>query len=211
MRIALTLTLMLIFASSVSLISQEAIAMRSKTKGFSVNANAAYLAYTGEEQLLHPNPQYGFGVGGQIQYGITHQIALAVGYQAYKIKTDNEYVIDPYSYTEIDLLFKYTLGSTSSPFRSNLIGLVNFVNTEQSFYDAQFNDYYETFFSGISFGGGAGIAYFFAPQISAELSLFYQFTQLTEQEQSSIFGDFTYDIDIPLRSYKGLLGLAYHF
>jgi len=189
--------------------------MLSKSKGFAVGVHAAYISH--ENDLYHTEPEYGVGYGLGIQYGIDHNIAVAISYQHYSIeaKSGNS-LVKRYPLFEYDILGKYIFGSSTSRFRPSVLAGFNFTNTEEGYHYDQlgnFTDVYTTEeYYGKTFLAGAGLSYYFNPNISADLNVKVHVGKFTKVYLTSNYtpteeGEISTDVF----NLNGQLGFQYHF
>ncbi|MEP6646417.1 MAG: hypothetical protein ABJC12_04960 [Saprospiraceae bacterium] len=204
MKILLPLVCIFVAGCTVSLYSQEEFSLKSKTKGFSIGAHAAYLSYTASSLLFEPNT--GVGYGGYIQYGFTHQIAVAINVQHYKMDPKTiELLNAPYPYNEIDLIGKYIFGSTNSQLRPFLSLGENYARQVEEFLGSQQEDI-KAVYSGLSTCGGAGIYFYLSPELTVDLSGLYHIGSFGVVQNGVSFND-KYDYS----AFKFMGGFSYHF
>ena len=204
MKILISLICVFSISCTNRIFSQELVSVKSITKGFSIGGHAAYLSYTASSLLFEPNTGYGYG--GYIQYGFTHQIAVAIEVQHYMMDPKTiELLESPYSYTEIELIGKYIFGSTNSALRPYLAAGGNYTTQQEKFLDPNQNEIDATY-SGFPVCGGAGINFFLTPHFTFDLSGFYNIGTFGVTQNGTKF-DTTYDFT----AFKFLGGFSYHF
>ncbi|MFZ1677617.1 MAG: hypothetical protein WBP41_01465 [Saprospiraceae bacterium] len=207
MKILISLFFVFLFGYTNHMFSQETLSGKSITKGFSIGVHGAYLSYTASSLQFEPHTGYGFG--GYIQYGFTHQLAVALSVQHYMMDPKTTDLIkSPYPYTEFDLIGKYIFGSTNSPLRPFLALGGNYSTQEEMFYDI--NDpnlkKIDAIYSGFTACGGAGINFFLTPQLTIDLTGMYHLGAFGVT-QNDVHFDRTYDFT----AFKFLGGFSYHF
>ncbi len=198
-----------------SLAAQDQIMMSSISKGLSLGAHAAYISH--ENDVYHAKPEKALGYGLRIQYGFNHKMAVAISYQHYSIKPKSiNSNVNRYPLFEYDIIGEYIFGSSVSRLRPNLQAGFNFTNTEESYHYQELGVYTnvnttEEYYA-IAFLAGAGLSYYFSPNISADLTInvhtgqfnkVYLTTNYTPTEKIDIQSD--------LFDLNGLLGFQYHF
>ena len=207
--------LLIFFAFSFALTAQDEISILSKSKGLSLGAHAAYISH--ENDLYHAVPEYGLGYGIRAQYGINHNIAVAISYQHYSVqsKSGNSLVVR-YPLFEYDIIGKYIFGSSTSRLRPSVQAGFNFTNTEEGYYYEELGGYTDVYtteeYYGKTFLAGAGLSYYFTPKISGDINFIVhtgQFTKvyLTTNYTPTEKGDIASDVF----NLNGLLGVQYHF
>jgi len=205
MKILISLFFVFLSGYSHRIFSQEIVAINSMTKGFSIGGHAAYLSYTASS--LQFEPHTGVGYGGYIQYGFTHQLAVAINVQHYKMDPKTTELIEsPYPYTEIDLIGKYIFGSTNSKLRPFLSLGGNYSTQEEMFYDPNTGGEIDAIYSGFTACGGAGLNIFLTPNLTFDLSGLYHLGAYGVT-QNEIHYETTYDFT----AFKFLGGFSYHF
>jgi len=207
--------LLFFFLITFSLRGQDQISMASKSKGFSGGVHAAYISH--ENDLYHPEAESGLGYGIKVEYGIDHHIAVAISYQHYSIesKSSNSLVLR-YPLFEYDIIGKYIFGSSTSRFRPSVQAGFNFTNTEEGYHYIQLGSYTDVNtteeYYGKTFLAGAGLSYYFTPNISGDFNFIvhtgqftkvYLTTNYTPTEKGAIASD--------VFNLNGQLGLQYHF
>lgn len=205
MKINYLIGLMILgFCSALS--GQDVIEMNSTSKGLSAGVHLGFLSYTDDK--IHAETEGGVGFGAEVQYGFTHQIAVALAFQQYAVTSQSINNIDsPYPYTEIELLGKYIFGSSNQKFRPNLTLGLNYTKSKESFYDPNTNFYSLETYSGLSICGGGGLRYFLSPHMSVDLSLLFNWGDYT----TTLINGQEYDFVHSYFSWKSLFGFAYHF
>ncbi|MBK9981746.1 MAG: hypothetical protein IPP15_04875 [Saprospiraceae bacterium] len=207
MKILISLLFVFLSGYSNFVFSQETIGVKSSTKGFSIGGHGAYLSYTASSLQFEPHTGYGFG--GYLQYGFTHQIAVALNVQHYWMDPKTtELIKSPYPYTEIDLIGKYIFGSTNSPVRPFLSLGGNYSTQEEMFYDISDPNLkkIDATYSGFTACGGAGINFFLTPRFTIDLSGLYHLGAFGVTQNGTHY-DATYDFT----AFKFLGGFSYHF
>ncbi|MBC7883898.1 MAG: outer membrane beta-barrel protein, partial [Saprospiraceae bacterium] len=175
-----------------------------KTKGFSAGVHAGYLSYTANNLLFEANT--GFGFGGFVQYGFSHQLALSLGIQHYYMDPKTIALLNsPYPYTEFDITAKYIFGSTNSVVRP-FLALGGNYTTQDEFFEDDIEGLIEATYSGFSGCGGAGVAFFLTNQLSLDISAYYHIGSF-----GVIQNRIKYDVTYDFTAYKGLAGISYHF
>ncbi len=207
MKILSSLFLVFLCGYTNRMFSQETIGVKSITKGFSIGVHGAYLSYTASGHQFEPHT--GYGIGGYIQYGFTHQIAAALNVQHYWMDPKTtDLIVRPYPYTEFDLIGKYIFGSTNSPIRPFLSLGGNYTTQEEKFYDINDPDLREidATYSGFTACGGAGINFFLTPNLTIDLSGLYHLGAFGET-----LNGFHHEITYDFTAFKFLGGFSYHF
>jgi len=185
---------------------QGVIEMNSTTKGLSAGVHLGFLSYTDDK--IHAETEGGVGFGAEVQYGFTHQIAVALAFQHYSVTSQSLYNIDsPYPYTEIEVLGKYIFGSSNHKFRPNLTLGINYTKSKESFYNPNNNFYSLETYSGVSLCGGGGVHYFLNPNMSIDFAMLFNWGDYT----TTLINGQDYDFDHSFFSWKTLFGFAYHF
>jgi len=202
----------LIIVCSANLSGQDVIEMQSKTKGLSAGIHVGFISYTDDK--IHTETEAGLGYGAQIQYGFSHQFAVALSFQHFAIttqsypNTDIPYNIDsPYPYTEADLIGKYIFGSTNSKLRPNISLGFNYTKSKETYYNPVFNYTSLETYSGFGFCGGGGLAYFLNTQMSLDLSLIFHSGDFT----TTLINGQELDFAHSYFNVEGLVGFNYHF
>ncbi|HZV71121.1 MAG TPA: hypothetical protein VFG10_16315 [Saprospiraceae bacterium] len=204
MKILISLFFVFLSGYTNRVFSQEIVAVRSITKGFSIGGHAAYLSYTASS--LQFEPHTGVGYGGYIQYGFNHQLAVALSVQHYKMDPKTTELIEsPYPYTELDLIGKYIFGSTNSRLRPFVSLGGNYSTQEEMFYGPNL-EVIDATYSGFTACGGAGMNFFLTPNLTFDVSGLYHLGAYGVS-QNGVQYENTYDFT----AFKFLGGFSYHF
>ncbi len=201
---------------SFSIIAQDELSLASISKGFSAGAHAAYISH--ENNLIH-GAEYGYGFGVRVQYGINHNIAVAVSYQNYFIKPQRVYssLLDRYQLFEYDVIGEYIFGTSISRLRPNLQAGFNLTATDESYLFEELDGHQNVGttdeFSGITILAGGGLSYYCNPKLSVNLTLMMHTGQFTKYFQTKSYDEITkqYHVNSAVFNLNGLLGVQYHF
>jgi len=204
--------LFLLLIGCVNVSAQDVFSMQSKTKGFSAGVHLGLVSYAND--ILHAEPEGGAGFGLELQYGFSHQFAVALAFQNFAVATKslengsyNTSIESPYPYTEIDLIGKYIFGSTNSKLRPNLSLGLNYTRSKETWY---YPDFFATIvetYSGYGFCGGGGLRYF----LNTQMSLDFSFLVTSGDFTTSLANGTEFDFEHWYLSYKGMVGFMYHF
>lgn len=142
---------------------QEAYAVQSQTKGFSLSADLGIMGWTQDE--MNFENETGLCPGLQALYGINHQWAISFQMHFATITSDFE-GNDDYPLFDVSLGARYYFGTNTNKWRPFVEMHLNYMKLRTTVYDNVTSEPYKMDFRGLAGGVAGGVKYYITGQFN---------------------------------------------